>query len=325
VLFLATANVMADIPDALADRMEVIEVPGYTRSEKLGIASQFLVPKQLREHGLTEVQLRFTTEGLEHVIDFYTREAGVRGLEREIAAICRAITVRMADGETVEGELVVPELVEETLGIHKVRPEVTERRLVPGIATGLGVSGAGGDILYVEATKMPGKGEVRTTGSLGKVLNEAADAAVSFVRSHSDQLGLSPEWLSKTDVHVHLPRAHTVQDSAAPGLAICAALTSLLVQAPLRPKMAITGEITLRGAVLRVRGITDQLLAAHRAGIKEVVLPDSNRHDIEELPRPIRDELSLHWVKHVDEVFEIMFDCRPSSMPPKAISDSVSP
>ena len=325
VLFLATANVMSEIPIALADRMELIEVPGYTRTEKLGIAAQFLVPKQLREHGITEERLNFTNDGLEHIVDFYTREAGVRGLEREIAAVCRAATVRMAEGEDVQGVLVDPEMVETVLGVHKVRPEVAERRLSPGIATGLGVSGAGGDILFVEATRMPGKGKIMSTGSLGKVLSEAAEAAVSYVRSHAVQLGLAPEWLSKMDLHVHIPRAYAMQDSAAPGLAICAAVTSLLVAVPLKPKVAITGEVTLRGAILRVRGIKDQLLAAHRAGILEVVLPESNRHDIEELPALIRDDLTLHWVKNVDEVLQYIFDSRPPSIPPKAASDSISP
>ncbi len=325
VLFLATANVMSEIPIALADRMEVIEVPGYTRTEKLGIAAQFLVPKQLREHGITEERLKFTTDGLEHVVNFYTREAGVRNLEREIAAICRAVTVRMAEGEDVQGALVDREMVEHVLGVHKVRPEIAERRLAPGIATGLGVSGAGGDILFVEATRMPGKGKIQSTGSLGKVLSEAAEAAVSYVRSHAVQLGLSPEWLAKMDLHVHMPRAFAMQDSAAPGLAICAAVTSLLIDVPLRPKVAITGEVTLRGAVLRVRGIKDQLLAAHRAGISEVVLPESNRHDIEELPPLIRDDLALHWVKNVEEVLQFIFDSRPPSIAPKAASDSISP
>ena len=325
ILFLATANVFSDIPVALADRMEVIEVPGYTRAEKLGIATQFLVPKQLREHGISEERLKFTEEGVSHIIDYYTREAGVRNLEREIAAVCRAITVRMAEGEDVTGALVIPELVEQVLGIHKVRPEIAERRLTPGIATALGVSSAGGDILYIETTRMPGKGKVQTTGSLGKVLSEAAQAAVSYVRSHAVEFGLAPEWLGNMDLHVHIPRAYANQDSAAPGLAICAAVTSLLVNVPLRPKVAITGEVTLRGAVLRVRGIKDQLLAAHRTGILEVILPESNRFDIDELPQSIRDELTLHWVKNVNEVLEFIFDSRPPSMPPKAISDSISP
>ena len=326
VLFLATANVMGDIPLALADRMETIDVPGYTRTEKLGIASQFLVPKQLREHGITEERLEFITEGLEHIVDFYTREAGVRGLEREIAAVCRATTVRMAEGVDVQGERVTPELVESVLGIHKVHPEVAERRLSPGISTALGISGAGGDLLFVEATRMPGKGRIRNTGSLGKVLGEAAEAAVSYVRSHTAQLGLEPEWLSKIDLHVHMPKAYAMQDSAAPGLGIFAAVTSLLLEVPLRPKVAITGELTLRGSVLRVRGIKDQLLAAHRAGITEVVLPFSNQQDVEELPQMVRDELVLHWVKNVDEALQHIFDNRPPSIaPPKSASDSISP
>jgi ATP-dependent Lon protease len=325
VLFLATANLLWEIPDALRDRMEIIEVPGYTRAEKMGIAEQFLVPKQLREHGLSVEQLRFSTEGLEHVIDYYTREAGVRGLERQIAALCRAITLRLAEGTEVQGEVVTPELVEAELGIHKVRPELPERRLVPGVAMGLGVSGAGGDLLYVEATRMPGKGNVLTTGSLGKVLGEAAEAAVSFVRSRASQWGITPDWLGQSDLHVHLPRAGGLQDSAAPGLAICAALTSLLLQVPLKPKVAITGEVTLRGAVLRVTNVKDQLLAAHRAGVCDVVLPDANRNDIIELPQSIQDELSLHWVKHVDEALDFVFDTRPSSLTPPSDSESGRP
>jgi ATP-dependent Lon protease len=326
VLFLATANVFSEIPGALADRMEVIEVPGYTRAEKLGIATQFLVPKQLREHGINEERLKFLSEGVEHIIDYYTHEAGVRNLEREIAAVCRAVTVRMAEGQDVLGDLVTQEMVEQVLGIHKVHPEIAERRLVPGIAIGLGVSGAGGDLLYVETTRMPGKGKVRSTGSLGKVLSEAAEAAVSYVRSHAVQFGLEPEWLGNTDLHVHIPLAYAMQDSAAPGLAICAAVTSLLVNVPLRPKIAITGEVTLRGAVLRVNGIKDQLLAAHRVGLTEVILPEANRGDIDELPAAVRDDLILHWVKNVSEVLELIFDTRPPSMlPPKPASDSVSP
>ena len=326
VLFLATANVFSEIPEALADRMEVIEVPGYTRSEKLGIATQFLVPKQLREHGINEERLKFLSEGVEHIIDYYTHEAGVRNLEREIAAVCRAVTVRMAEGQDVLGDQVTQEMVEQVLGIHKVHPEIAERRLVPGIAIGLGVSGAGGDLLYVETTRMPGKGKVRSTGSLGKVLSEAAEAAVSYVRSHAVQFGIEPEWLGNTDLHVHIPLAYAMQDSAAPGLAICSAVTSLLVNVPLRPKIAITGEVTLRGAVLRVDGIKDQLLAAHRVGITEVILPESNRGDIDELPAAVRDDLILHWVKNVSEVLELIFDTRPPSMlPPKPTSESVSP
>lgn len=308
VLFLATANYWGGIPEALRDRLEIIEVPGYTRNEKLGIARQFLVPKQLREHGLSVERLRFDRDGLEHLVDYHTREAGVRGLEREIAAVCRAITVRLADGLPVENVVVDHHLVRELLGPDKVMPELAERKMMPGVATSLGVSSAGGDLQFIEATLMPGHGEMRLTGSLGNVLREAVETAVSFVRSKADRLGLKPDWLDKQDLHVHVPRARAAIDSAASGLAIYVAVASLLLRCNTRPGVALVGELTLRGTVLAVTGAKDMLLAAHRAHLTTVVLPAQNERDLDEVPEEVRNEIDIKLVHNVSEVLAIALD-----------------
>jgi ATP-dependent Lon protease len=306
VLFLATANYRGDIPDALRDRMEMIEVPGYTRSEKKNIAAQFLVPKQLREHGLGEDQIAFTVEGLETIIDHYTHEAGVRGLEREIASICRDVSVKLAEGKPVAGVRVTRAHVEATLGVFRYVPEVAERRSVPGVATGLSLTAAGGDLLFVEATRMPGKGEISVTGNLRNVMKESAATALSFVRSRADRLGLDPEWLKSVDLHLHVPRAGGAHDAASAGVAMFAAVTSLLLGVPVRPEVAVTGELTLRGSVLPVGGIKDKILAAHRAGIREVIVPARNECDLAEVPKEILDELVIHLVSKVDEVLGML-------------------
>lgn len=311
VLFLATANYWGGIPEALRDRLETIEVPGYTRNDKLGIARQFLVPKQLREHGLTEERLRFEREGLEHIIDFHTREAGVRGLEREIAAVCRAVTVRLADGIAVENLVVDHHVVRDLLGPDKVMPELAERKLMPGVATGLGVSGTGADLQFIEATVMPGHGELRFTGSLGNVLREAAETAVSYVRSRTDRLGLPANWLEKRDLHVHVPRARAAIDSAATGLAIYVAVASLMLRRNARPAVALVGELTLRGTILPVSGIKDMLLAAHRAALSTVVMPAANERDLEEVPAEVLQDLDIKLVRHVSEVLDCAIDPTP--------------
>jgi ATP-dependent Lon protease len=305
-MFIATANYRGNIPDALRDRMEIIEVPGYTRSEKRSIAEQFLVPKQVKEHGLSVDQIVFEREGVEKIIDSYTREAGVRGLEREIAAVCRDVTVKLAEGQTVTQILVTPGHVRELLGPERNLPELTERRLAPGIAVGLSVSGSGGDLLIIEATRMPGKGEIRITGSLRDVMKESAATAVSYVRSKAERLKLDPEWLRKIDLHLHIPRGGSTRDGANAGVAMFAAVTSLLLDVPVRSDVAMTGEITLRGNILPVTGVKDQVLAAHRAGIREVVLPLRNERDLEEVPSEVKNDLRVHFVSRVDEVLALV-------------------
>ncbi len=306
VTFLATANYRGAIPEALRDRMEIIEVPGYTRMEKRSIAQQFLIPKQLREHGLREEQLRFDPGGIEAIIDLYTREAGVRNLEREIAAICRDITVRLVEGKEVTGVVVTQDLVRELLGPPRHRPEVAERELMPGVSVGIGLTESGADLLLVEVTRMPGSGEIRVTGNLRKVMKESAAAAVSFVRSKADQLKLDPEWLKSIDLHLHVPRAGATRDAASAGLTMFVAVASLLLDAPARADVAVVGELTLRGNILPVSGVKAKLLAAHRARIREVVLPQRNERDLEEVPEEVRRDLVVHFVSRVDQVLSLV-------------------
>ncbi len=306
VTFLATANYRQHIPEALKDRMELIEVPGYTRTDKRNIAQKFLVPKQLKEHVLTEQQLAFTDEGVEAIIDFYTREAGVRSLERELAAVCRDATVRIAEGQEIQGVQVDREYVEGVLGVHRHHPEVAERDLAPGVATGLAVTPAGGDLLLVEATRMPGKGEITVTGSLRSVMKESAATALSFVRSHADRLSLDPEWLKSIDLHLHVPRAGVSRDAASAGVAMYVAVVTLLLGVSARSDVAVTGEMTLRGSILPVTGVKDKVLAAHRAGIREVVLPARNERELEEVPDEIKHDLVIHLVSRIDEILPLV-------------------
>jgi ATP-dependent Lon protease len=330
VMFLATANYGWQIPDPLKDRMELIEVPGYTRTEKRSIAEQFLIPKQLKEHGLTTEQVTWERESIELLIDSYTREAGVRNLEREVAAIYRDVTVKLAEGKTVKGKSITTDLVRELLGPERFKPELAERKLVPGVAVGLAVSSAGGDLLIVEATQMPGKGEIVITGSLRAVMKEAGETAVSLVRSRAALLGLDPQWLRTIDLHVHAPRGGSSRDAASFGLPVFVAVASLLLRAPCKTDVAVTGEITLRGAVLPVSGVKDQVLAAHRAGVRQIVMPERNRVDLEEVPTEIRNDLTVHFVSRIDQVLPLVL-AEPEPPPadddrgPDARHESVHP
>ncbi len=324
VTFLATANYRSGIPEALRDRMEVIEVPGYTISEKRAIAQNFLVPKQLKEHGLTEAQLKFENEGVDALIDSYTREAGVRGLERAVASVCRDIAVRIAEGRPVDDERVTAELVRDLMGPPRYRPEVPDRKGTAGVAIGLGASGAGGEILIVEATRMPGKGNVRITGSLGPILTEAAHTAVSFVRSKSDRLSLDPEWIKSVDLHMHIPRAQAVQDFAGIGVTMFCAVASLMLDVPCRTDIAVCGELTLRGSVLPVNGIKAMMLAAHRAGLREVLLPARNEPDLVEVPKEVMNDLRVHFVNRVDQVLALVLE-QPDRLEPTPSRAAPSP
>jgi ATP-dependent Lon protease len=316
VLFLATANYRGGIPPALMDRMELIEVPGYTRTEKRCIAQQFLIPKQLGQHGLTEQNLRFETTGVEAIIDHYTREPGVRNLEREIAAVCRHATVQIAEGNKVENLAVTHDVVRELLGPQRHRPEIIEQKLAPGVAVGLGLTGTGGELLIVEAADMPGKGEIRLTGNMRTVMKESAAAAVSFVRSRADRLNLPHDWLKAIDLHIHVPRAGSTHDAASAGVAMYVALVSLLLRTPVRTDVAVTGEITLRGSLLPVAGIKDKVLAAHRAGIRELVLPHRNEPDLEEVPAEIKHDMIVHLVSRLDDVLPLVLT-DPDRLAPK--------
>ncbi len=311
VVFLATANERGGIPIALRDRMELIDVPGYTRNDKLSIAEQFLVPKQLRDHGLSENQLSFPREGVESIIDYYTREAGVRGLEREIGAVCRGAAVRIAEGELELSQVATAEHVQHVLGTRRYQLEMVERDYVPGIATGLCATGAGGDILIIEATRMPGKGDIHVTGSLRKVMKESAATAVSYVRSRADRLYLDPRWLEKIDLHLHVPRGNVVRDAAGASVTMFVAVASLLLGIPAYPDVAVSGELTLRGRVLRIGEVKAKILAAHRAGIRKVLLPKQNIPDLEEVPVEVLRELDIRPISHVDEVLRQVLQQNP--------------
>ncbi len=308
VVFLATANERAGIPAALRDRLEIIDVPGYTRNDKLNIAEQFLVPKQLREHGLTEEQLSFTRDGVGAIIDYYTREAGVRGLERAIGGVCRHAAVRLAEGEASLAQTGDPSYVQTVLGTRRYQPELIEGDYVPGVATGLCATGVGGDILIIEASRMPGKGQVRVTGNMRKIMKESAATAVSYVRSRPQRLNLDPEWIKSIDLHLHVPRAGSVRDAAGASVTMFVAIVSLLRQTPTRPDVAVTGELTLRGRILRVGEVKAKVLAAHRAGIRRIVLPQQNVPDLEEIPAEILSELDIKAVSHIDEVVPLVMD-----------------
>lgn len=308
VTFLATANDRRTIPGPLRDRLEIIEVPGYTRQEKLAIAEQFLVPKQLRDHGLTEEILHFTRAGLEAIVDGYTREAGVRNLEREIGSVCRDAAVKLAEGAVEAAWIADARYVEAVLGIPRFQAEVAERSYVAGVATGLSFTGAGGELLLVEASSMPGKGEIHVTGNVRPVMKESAHTAVSYVRSKSVELGLDPEWLKSIDLHLHVPRARIARDAAGASVTMFVALISLLGGTPTRPDVAVTGELTLRGRVLRIGEVKAKILAAHRAGLHRVIMPAANESDLADVPKEILDELDIKTVSHVDQVLNYVFD-----------------
>ena len=307
VMFIATANVRDTIPPPLLDRMEVIEIPGYTREEKRKIAREFLIPKQLGEHGLTDEQLTFADDGLGSIIDSFTREAGVRNLEREIASVCRAVAVEVAEGkeDPVEANA---DFVRKVLGPERFLPEMAERTSEPGVATGLAWTQAGGDILFIEATKMPGKGQLHLTGQLGGVMKESAQTAMSFVRSRSIELGIDEKFYEKLDLHIHVPAGAIPKDGPSAGVTMYIALASLLTERRVKHDVAMTGEITLRGMVLPVGGIKEKILAAHRAGIKTVILPKRNEKDLVEVPEEIQRDMNFEFVQRMDELLSLALE-----------------
>ena len=301
VLFIATANQMDPVPPPLRDRMEVIELPGYTEEEKLEIADRFLLPRQRKQNGVDSVDLEIPRETLAALIASYTREAGVRNLEREIGSLCRKIARRVAE-EGVSGPVrIAPEDLAELLGPVKYEPELAERAGQPGVAVGLAWTPAGGDILFVESTRMPGKGGLKLTGSLGDVMRESAEAARSWLRGRGQDYGIDDKVFNESDVHLHVPAGAVPKDGPSAGVAMVTSLASLVTGRPGRPRVAMTGEITLRGKVLPVGGIKEKVLAAKRAGIECVVLPERNRRDVEEIESGLLDGLALEYVGTIDE------------------------
>jgi ATP-dependent Lon protease len=304
VMFITTANVLETIPPALKDRMEVLELPGYSDDEKLMIAKQHLIRKQLNEHGLSTELLEFNDEPLLGIINSYTREAGVRNLEREIAAVCRAVATEVAEGKT-EKVTVQTDMLHKFLGPVKFFPDVAERTSNPGVATGLAWTPTGGDIIFVEATKMNGEKGLSLTGQLGEVMKESAQAALSYIRSKAKELGIEENFYQKHDIHIHVPAGGIPKDGPSAGIAMFIALTSLLTNKPVRSDVAMTGEITLRGLILPVGGIKEKVLAGKRAGIKTIILPQKNEKDLEELADHVKEGLEFKFVQRMDEVVKI--------------------
>ena len=307
VLFIATANQRHPIPPPLRDRMEIIDIPGYTMEDKVKIAQTFIVPEQLEEHGLQAEQVDLTEEGIRFLIESYTREAGVRSLKREVAALFRYVAKEVASDKLAAGEVMTidPEKVEEIRGPIQFFNDVAERTSVPGVATGLAWTQVGGDILFIEATKMRGKGQMKLTGSLGDVMKESVSVAQSYVRSMATEFGVDDSNFDKQDIHVHVPSGAVPKDGPSAGVTMMTAIVSLLTGLTVDHELAMTGEVTLRGAVLPVGGIKEKVLAAHRAGIKHVILPEKNRKDLPDIPEEIQSELKFDFCSRVDEVLEL--------------------
>jgi ATP-dependent Lon protease len=307
VMFIATANVTHTIPAPLKDRMEIIQLSGYTLNEKLAIAQQFLVPRQLRDHGLSPDNIKFEGESIRVLIESYTREAGVRSLEREIGSICRKIARRVVK----EGRLsltVEPEMIYDFLGKARFRARRKNQESEIGVSTGLAWTEVGGELLETEIGVMPGKGKLTLTGKLGEVMQESARAAVSYLRSRADLLGIEPDFNESIDVHIHVPEGAIPKDGPSAGITMATALVSALTKIAVRKDVAMTGEITLRGKVLPVGGIKDKVLAAFRGGINEVILPKENEKDVEEIPAEVREAMEFHLVESMDEVLRLALD-----------------
>ncbi|MCH7753591.1 endopeptidase La [candidate division KSB1 bacterium] len=304
VMFITTANLADPILPALKDRMEMLELPGYTEEEKLKIAHKYLIPKQLKAHGLTKSHIEFKEEATAEIIKSYTREAGVRNLEREIAAVCRGVAKEVVEGNT-ESKAIKKDSVSSYLGSIKFFSEVAERTSRAGVATGLAWTPFGGDILFVEATKMKGKGDLILTGSLGDIMKESARAALSYIRSKASELKIADDIFSKYDIHIHVPAGAIPKDGPSAGVTLLTCLVSLLTNKLVSNDLAMTGEITLRGSVLPVGGIKEKILAAHRAGIKRVLLPEKNRKDFDDIPEAVRKQIELCFVSEIDQVLKL--------------------
>jgi ATP-dependent Lon protease len=304
VMFITTANVLDTVPPALRDRMETLELPGYSEDQKMMIAKEFLIVKQINEHGLSSEFIEFQDAAIQTIISSYTREAGVRNLEREIATICRGVAKDVARG-IKEKVVIVPENLHKFLGPVKFFPEVADRTSDPGVATGLAWTPTGGDIIFVEATKMRGEKGLTLTGQLGDVMKESAQAALAYVRSKSKELGIEEDFFGKNDIHIHVPAGAIPKDGPSAGITMFVALTSLLTNKPVRSDIAMTGEITLRGLVLPVGGIKEKVLAGMRAGIKTIILPKKNEKDLEEIPEHIRAQMNFKFIQRMDEAIEL--------------------
>ncbi|MFN2121734.1 MAG: endopeptidase La, partial [Anaerolineales bacterium] len=314
VFFITTANTAEPIPGPLYDRMEVIYLSGYTDNEKTAIAKQYLIPRQIRENGLHADEVAFTDEALRKVIRDYTREAGVRNLERKIGAICRKAATRIAEGTQKHFDI-TPELVEEFLEkpIFYGTEELNARTSLPGIVPGLAYTPFGGDVLFVESTRMPGGRGFQVTGSVGNVMQESARAALSYVRSRAESLDISPEFFQKNDLHMHIPAGASPKDGPSAGVTMATSLVSLISGRKVKPHLGMTGEITLRGQVLPVGGVKEKVLAAHRNGLRTVVLPERNKFDLEDVPDEVKQSMKFVFAQTVDDVLKAALEAPKSS------------
>ncbi|HMG02912.1 MAG TPA: endopeptidase La, partial [Edaphobacter sp.] len=308
VLFVATANVLHTIPGPLQDRMEILRLHGYTELEKLEIAKQYLVKKQREATGLTQKQIAFEDDAIRNMIRAYTREAGVRNLEREIGNVCRKVARRVVKNGASHEEMVTFENLPDLLGVAKFRDSQVHEKSEVGLVTGLAWTEVGGSILQTEVQVLDGKGKLTTTGQLGDVMQESAQAALSYIRSRAHQLGLTKDFYRNVDIHVHVPEGAIPKDGPSAGITLATALASALTKIKVRRDIAMTGEITLRGKVLPIGGLKEKLLAAHRAGIFEAVLPEDNRKDLADLPDLLKTSMKLHFVEDMDQVLQIALE-----------------
>jgi ATP-dependent Lon protease len=313
VMFIATANWYDPIPEPLKDRMEILEFPGYTEPEKIHIAKSFLIPKQIKEHGLEQDDIVFTNDGISTIIENFTRESGVRNLEREIANICRKVAREKVE-KGPRKRRITSSMVTRYLGKKKYYSEVAERMVKPGIAVGLAWTAVGGDILFIEATKMPGSGKLILTGKLGDVMQESAQAAMSFIRANADRFGINSNFNKEYDVHIHIPAGSIPKDGPSAGVTLMTAMVSVLSDRMVKDRYAMTGEITLRGHILPVGGIKEKVIAANRAGIRNVILPDKNKKDIDEdIPAEVKKEMTFHFVDDMLDVLDLALESKKES------------
>jgi ATP-dependent Lon protease len=319
VFFIATANYMEAVLPALRDRMEVIEIAGYTRLDKLFIAKKFLVPRRREECGITARQIKFTDQALETIIESYTAEAGVRNLEREIGSVCRGVAAQVARRRR-HPDTITKANMAQYLGPIKHEPETALRTSLPGVVTGLAWTPSGGEILFVEATAMPGKGSLQLTGQLGDVMKESAQAAFSLLRSNGKKYGIDVKGLANEDLHVHVPAGAIPKDGPSAGVAMFTAMVSLLTHRACRSDVAMTGEITLRGLVLPIGGLKEKILAAHRAGIRTIVIPERNKKDLVEVPLEIRKQIKFVACTTVDEVLAAALEKKTTGKTSKTLA-----
>ncbi|MGB8855331.1 MAG: S16 family serine protease, partial [Burkholderiales bacterium] len=315
VMFVATANTL-NIPGPLLDRMEVIRLSGYTEDEKINIAQKYLVPKQIKANGLKEGELLIAETALRDIARYYTREAGVRSFDREVAKICRKVVTALLTGKKKEGKVTVnARNLDKYLGVRRFDYGMAEKNNQVGQVTGLAWTEVGGELLTIEAVKVPGKGKTTTTGKLGEVMQESIQAALTVVRSRAKTLGIPEDFHDKNDIHIHLPEGATPKDGPSAGVGICTAIVSTLTGIPVRANVAMTGEITLRGEVLPIGGLKEKLLAAHRGGIKTVLIPEENTKDLIEIPDNIKNHLDIHPVRWIDQVLEMALERKPEPLP----------